>query len=89
MLTLKVLWGFTKNTQNNHILPELMMWLYRQIVVYSNLIMMIDETVKYKQRRYGVSREAVRLSALSSNKINQSEHLTGKDILPSGPSQII
>ena len=51
--------------------------------------MMIDETVKYKQRRYGVSREAVRLSALSSNKINQSEHLTGKDILPSGPSQII
>ena len=48
---------------------------------------MIDENVKYKQRRYGVSREAVRLSAVSSNKINQSEYLTGKDILPSGPSQ--
>lgn len=51
--------------------------------------MMIDENVKYKQRRYGVSREAVRLSAVSSNKINQSEYLTGKDILPPGPSQII
>ena len=49
--------------------------------------MIIDENVKYKQRRYGVSREAVRLSAVSSNKINQSEYLTGKDILQSGPSQ--
>ena len=34
MLTLKILWGFTKNIQNNHILPELMMWLYSQIVHY-------------------------------------------------------
>ena len=50
---------------------------------------MIDENVKYKQRRYGVSREAVRVSAVSSNKINQSEYLTGKDILPSGQNQII
>ena len=39
--------------------------------------------------QYGVNREATKILALSSGKINKYECLTGKVILPSNQSQII
>ena len=36
-----------------------------------------------------INREAAKVSALSSSKIDKYEYLTGKDILPSNQQQII
>ena len=41
------------------------------------------------QIRYDINRKAAIISALSSNKIDKYEYLTGEEILPSNPQQII
>ena len=44
---------------------------------------------KIKKLQYDINREAAKISALSSGKINKYEYLTGEEILPSNQKQII
>ena len=51
--------------------------------------MTINDQIRDEKLRYGINREAAKISALSSSKIHNYEYLTGKDILPSTQQQII
>ena len=51
--------------------------------------MTIDQNINDEKLRYGINREAPKISALSTGKIDKNEYLTGKEILPSGQSQIM
>ena len=50
-------------------------------------------TIKYQitdeKLRHDIDREAAKISALSSGKIDKYEYLTGEEILPSNQHQII
>ena len=51
--------------------------------------MIIDDQIKDEKLQYGINREAAKISALSSGKIDKYKHLTGEEILPSNQQQII
>ena len=51
--------------------------------------MTIENEIKDEKPQYDISREAAKISALSSGKIDKYEYLTGKEILPSNQQQII
>ena len=51
--------------------------------------MTIEDQIRDEKLQYDVSREAAKISALSSGKIDKYEYLTGKEILPSSQQQII
>ena len=51
--------------------------------------MTIYDYIRDEKIQYNINREAARVSALSSSKIDKYEYLTGKDILPSNQKQII
>ena len=51
--------------------------------------MTIDDTIKDEKIQYNINREAAKISALSSDKINKYEYLKREDILPSDQSGII
>ena len=51
--------------------------------------MKIDDTSKDEKLQYDISREATKISALSSGKIDKYEYLTGEEILPSEQNRII
>ena len=51
--------------------------------------MTIDDQIRDKKLQYDINREAAKISALSSNKLNKYEYLTGEEILPSNQQQII
>ena len=51
--------------------------------------MTIDDQIKDEKLQYDVTREAAKISALSSGKFNKYEYLTGEEILPSNKQQII
>ena len=53
------------------------------------LIMTIDDKIKDEKLQYDINREAAKISALSSGKIDKYEYLTGEEILPSDESRII
>ena len=48
-----------------------------------------DENIKDEKLQYDINREAAKISALSSGKIDKYEYLTGEEILPSNQQQII
>ena len=48
-----------------------------------------DEEVKDEKLQYYIDREAAKISALSSGKIDKYEYLTGEEILPSDQSRTI
>ena len=50
--------------------------------------MTIDDQIKNEKLQY-VNREAAKISALISTKIDKYEYLTGEEILPSNEKQII
>ena len=50
--------------------------------------MTIEDQIKYEKLQYDINREAVKISALSSGKIDKYEYLTGEEILPSNQQQI-
>ena len=50
--------------------------------------MTIDDQIKNEKLQY-VNREAAKISALPSTKIDKYEYLTGEEILPSNEKQII
>ena len=45
--------------------------------------MAIDDQLREDKLQYDINREAVKISALSSNKIGKYEYLTGEETLPS------
>ena len=51
--------------------------------------MTIEDQIKDEKLQYDINREAAKISALSSGKIDKYEYLKGEDILPSGQQQII
>ena len=51
--------------------------------------MTINDQIRDENLQYDINKEAAKISALSSGKINKYEYLTGEDILPSKQQQII
>ena len=51
--------------------------------------MAIEDQIKDEKLKYDINREAAKISALSSGKIDKYEYLTGEEILPSNQQQII
>ena len=51
--------------------------------------MTIEDQIKDKKLQYDINREAAKISALSSGKIDKYEYLTGEEILTSNQQQII
>ena len=49
--------------------------------------MTIGDQIKDEKLQYDINREAAKISALSSGKINKYKYLTGKEILPSNQKQ--
>ena len=51
--------------------------------------MTIEDQIKDEKLQCDIHREAAKISALSSGKIDEYEYLTGEEILPSNQQQII
>ena len=51
--------------------------------------MTIEDQIRDEKIKYDINREATKISALSSGKIDQYEYLTGEEILPSNQQQIL
>ena len=51
--------------------------------------MTIEDQIKDEKLQYDINREAAKISALSSGKIDKYEYLTGEEIFPSNQRQII
>ena len=51
--------------------------------------MAIDDQISNENLEYDINREAAKISALSSGKINKYEYVTGEEILPSKKNQKI
>ena len=51
--------------------------------------MKIDDKITDEKIQYDINREAAKISALSSGKIDKNEYLTGEEISPSDQSGII
>ena len=51
--------------------------------------MTIEDQIKDEKLQYEINREAAKISALSSGKLDKYEYLTGEKILPSNQQQII
>ena len=54
-----------------------------------NKIIAIADRIRDEKLQFNINRETAKISALSSNKIDKYEYLTGKEILPSNQKQII
>ena len=53
------------------------------------IIMAIDHKIRDEELRYDINREAAKISALSSGKIDQNEYLTCEEILRSDQRRVI
>ena len=51
--------------------------------------MTIEDRIKDEKLQYDINREAAKISALSSGKLDKYEYLTGEEILPSNQQQIV
>ena len=51
--------------------------------------MTIEDQIKDEKPQYDINREAAKISALSSGKLDKYEYLTGEEILPSNQQQTI
>ena len=51
--------------------------------------MAIENKIRDEKLQYDINREAAKISALSSGKIDKSEYLTGEEILPPNQQKII
>ena len=51
--------------------------------------MTINDQIRDEKLQYDINREAAKISALWSSKIQKYEYLTGEDLLPSNQKQII
>ena len=51
--------------------------------------MTIEDQIRDEKLQYDINRDAAKISALSSGKIDKYEHFTGEEILPFNQQQII
>ena len=51
--------------------------------------MTIDNNIRVQKLQYDITRVRTQISALSLNEINEHEHLTDEETLPSDQSRII
>ena len=51
--------------------------------------MTIDDKIRDEKLQYDINREAAKLLALSSRKINKCEYLTGEEMLPPNQTRVI
>ena len=51
--------------------------------------MTVEDQIRDEKLQYDINRDAAKISALSSNKIDKYQYLTGEDILLSNQQQII
>ena len=51
--------------------------------------MTVEDQIGDEKLQYDINREAAKISALSSGKIDKYEYLTGEEILPFNQQQII
>ena len=51
--------------------------------------MIIDDQIRNEKLQYDINREAAKISAWSSGRIDKYEYLTGEEILPFNQQQII
>ena len=51
--------------------------------------MIIDDQIRDEKMQFDINREAAKISALSSGKIDKYEYLTGEEILPSNQQPTI
>ena len=51
--------------------------------------MTVDDWIGDEKLQYGINRDAAKISALSSCKIDKYEYLTGEEILPSNQKKKI
>ena len=51
--------------------------------------MTVDDKIIDEKIQFGINKEAVKISLLSSSKIDIHEYLTGEEILPSDQRRII
>ena len=51
--------------------------------------MTLEDQIRDEKLQYDINREAAKIPALSSAKIDKYEYLTGEDLLPSNQQQII
>ena len=51
--------------------------------------MTIEDQIRDEKLQYDINREAAKMSALSSGKIDKYEYLIGEEILPPNQQQII
>ena len=51
--------------------------------------MNIEDQIRDEKIQHDINRDAVKISAFSSGKIDQYEYLTGEEILPSNQQQMI
>ena len=52
-------------------------------------MMTINDQIKDEKLQYNINREAAKLSALSSGKLDKYKYLTSEDILPSTQQHVI
>ena len=57
--------------------------------IYIIKIMTIEDRIKDEKLQNDINREAAKISALSSDKLDKYEYITGEEILPSNQQQII
>ena len=51
--------------------------------------MTIEDKIKDEKLQYGINKEAAKISALPSGKLDKYKYITGEEILPSNQQQII
>ena len=51
--------------------------------------MTIDDKIRDEKLQYDINREATKISALSSGKIDKYEYLSGVEILPSDQKRVV
>ena len=51
--------------------------------------MTIKDQIRDEKLQYDINREAGKISALSSGKVDKYEYFTGEDIVPSNQQQVI
>ena len=56
-----------------------MYWKTMLFFSYSYLVMGIDDKIRGGKLRYDINRDAAKILALSSGKINKYEYLTGEE----------
>ena len=63
----------------------------RQMILYvsERILIRADDKIRDEKLQYDINREAAKISALSSGKIDNYEYLTGEEILPSNQRKII